>query len=316
MAIILNLAMGLVALFFGAEWLVRGSASLAVRLGLTPLLIGLTVVAYGTSTPELLVSTVAALQGNADIAVANAVGSNTFNICVILGLTALLCPLKVQLQVIRVDAPIMIAVALLFGVCFLDRRIAGWESACFLACILVYTVMNVRLARRPVPAAVEQEFSEGAPKPTAGLGMDGVLIVLGLIALGLGARFFVEGAVQLARLFGVSEALIGLTIISAGTSLPELASSLMAAWRRQPDIAIGNVVGSNLYNILAILGFSGMLASPLDAPGVSGIDTAVMIGASMVLFGFAWTGFKLQRAEGALLLALYGAYLAYLWPKS
>jgi len=315
-SILLNLLIGLVALYFGAEWLVRGAASLAVRFGLTPLMVGLTVVAYGTSTPELLVSTLAALRGTGDIAIGNAIGSNTFNICVILGLTALVCPMRVQLQVLRTDTPIMIGVALLFWVCFLDHRIGLWESLCLLLCIVVYTLLNLRQARRPAPEAVQQEFDEGIPRRTAGIGMDLLLIVGGLAALSIGARFFVDGAVQLARILGVSEAIIGLTIISAGTSLPELASSLMAAWRKQPDIAIGNVVGSNIYNILAILGVSSALSPPLIADGVGQIDVGVMLTASLLMFWVAWTGFHLKRWEGGLLLLLYAGYLWYLWPVS
>jgi cation:H+ antiporter len=280
MVIALMLLAGLVALYFGAEWLVRGGASLAIRLGVTPLLVGLTVVAYGTSTPELIVSTMAAAKGQGAIAIGNAVGSNIFNIGIILGLTAFICPMRVQLQLLKFDTPVMVGVALLFLVFFRDGQIQLGEAFIFLAIIVGYTVMNIRLARRQARAEVQREFDEGVP-----------------------------------RLLKLSEAFIGLTIVAAGTSLPELASSLMAAWRKQPDIAIGNVVGSNIYNILAILGVSGVIAPPLNGPGVSQTDTLVMTGLSLVLVVIAWTGFKLRRWEGALLLALYGGYLWHLWPK-
>lgn len=316
MSITLMLLAGLVALYFGAEWLVRGGASLAVRLGVTPLLVGLTVVAYGTSTPELIVSSMAAAKGQDALALGNAVGSNIFNIGVILGLTALICPMRVQLQVLKLDTPFMVAVALLFLVCFLDARIELWEALVFLALIVVYTAANVRIARRQASVEVEQEFGDGMPARTSSPWRDAGLIAAGLATLVIGSRLFVTGAVDLARGLKVSEAVIGLTIVAAGTSLPELASSLMAAWRRQPDIAIGNVVGSNIYNILAILGVSGALAAPLDGQGVSLVDTWVMIGISVVLLLIAWTGFKLKRWEGALLLLLYAGYLMYLWPKS
>jgi cation:H+ antiporter len=315
MVITLMLVAGLVALYFGAEWLVRGGASLAVRLGVTPLLVGLTVVAYGTSTPELIVSTMAAAKGQGGIAIGNAVGSNIFNIGVILGLTALICPMRVQLQLLKLDTPVMLGVALLFLLFFLDARIQLWEASVFLGLIVVYTLTNIRVARREASADIQKEFEAGAPKSTGSGWKDAAFIVAGLAVLVLGSRLFVTGAVDLARAFRVSEAVIGLTIVAAGTSLPELASSLMAAWRKQPDIAIGNVVGSNIYNILAILGVSGVLAPPIDGQGVSLTDTTVMIGISAVLLAIAWTGFQLRRWEGALLVALYGGYLWHLWPK-
>jgi cation:H+ antiporter len=316
MMIALLLAAGLAALYFGAEWLVRGSSSLAVRFGVSPLLVGLTVVAYGTSTPELIVSVTAANAGQGAIAVGNVVGSNIFNIGVILGVTALLCPMRVQLQLLRFDIPVMIAVSLLMLFFFRDGYIQFWEAMVFLGLIVVYTVLNIRLARRAGNAAVEAEFTAGVPRPTSSTGRDIFLIVGGLATLILGSRWFVSGAVDLARLLGWSEAVIGLTIVAAGTSLPELASSLIAAWRKQPDIAIGNVVGSNIYNILATLGASGALAAPLAAGGVRLEDTGAMI-AFAVLMGFiAWTGQMLRRWEGALLLGLYGIYLWRLWPAA
>lgn len=316
MLIALMLVSGLVALYFGAEWLVRGGASLAVRLGVTPLLVGLTVVAYGTSTPELIVSTLAASAGQGAIAIGNAVGSNIFNIGVILGLTALVCPLRVQLQLLKVDTPVMLGVALLFLVFFLDARIVFWEASVFLALVVGYSLMNIRLAQRETADEVRKEFEEGLPRPAGALWKDVSFILAGLAVLVLGSRLFVSGAVDLARLFQVSDAVIGLTIVAFGTSLPELASSLMAAWRKQPDIAIGNVVGSNIYNILAILGVSGLVGSPLDGQGVGLADTLIMIGMSGVLLVIGWTGFTLKRWEGGLLLGLYGAYLWHLWPKS
>lgn len=315
MMILLLLSAGLAALYFGAEWLVRGSSSLAGRFGVSPLLVGLTVVAYGTSTPELIVSVTAATTGQGGIAVGNVVGSNIFNIGVILGLTALLCPMRVQLQLLRFDLPVMIAVSLLMVFFFRDGFIQFWEALAFLGLIVVYTVVNIRLARRTNDPAVAAEFAAGAPPPTGSTGRDVGLIVAGLATLIFGSRWFVSGAIDLARLLGWSEAVIGLTIVAAGTSLPELASSLIAAWRKQPDIAIGNVVGSNIYNILATLGASGALAAPLAASGVRLEDTAAMIGFAVVMGVIAWTGQTLRRWEGALLLALYGLYLWRLWPS-
>jgi cation:H+ antiporter len=314
MLITVMLLAGLVALYFGADWLVRGGAALAVRLGVTPLLVGLTVVAYGTSTPELIVSCLAATRGQDAIAIGNAVGSNIFNIGAILGLTALLCPLRVQFQLLKFDTPIMILVALLFLWFFLDGAIQFGEALAFLAAIVLYTAANIWMARRQASAEVHRQFQQGVPAPSGSLARDLALMGAGLAVLVLGSRLFVGGAVDLARLLKMSEAVIGLTIVAAGTSLPELASSLMAAWRKQPDIAIGNVVGSNIYNILTILGTSGVLASPLDGQGVSLTDVYVMIGISLLLLVIAWTGFQLRRWEGALLLGAYGGYLWHLWP--
>lgn len=307
---------GLVALYFGAEWLVRGGASLALRLGITPLLIGLTVVAYGTSTPELVVSVRAATQGQAALAVGNAVGSNIFNVGVILGLTALVAPLRVQFQLLKFDAPVLIGVALAFLLFFRDGQIDRWEALALLAALVVYTVVNVRMARRKASSGVGQEFDGAVPRPTGAAWKDVALITAGLAVLVLGLRLFVTAAVDLARAFRVSEAVIGLTIIAAGTSLPELAASVVAAARKQPDIALANVIGSSIYNILAILGVSGAAAAPLLGQGVTTLDTLVMIGLFVVLTAIAWTGFKLKRWEGALLLALYGLYLWQRWPAA
>jgi len=300
---------GLILLYFGAEWLVRGGASLALRLGVTPLLVGLTVVAYGTSTPELVVSLTAASQGQGAIAIGNAVGSNIFNVGVILGLTALLAPVRVQFQLLKFDTPFMIGVGLVFLWFFRDSAIDRWEATAFLAAIVVYSVVNVRMARRQASAEVGKEFDEGVPGRTGAVWKDAALIVAGLAVLVAGSRLFVSAAVDLARLFEVSDAVIGLTVAAAGTSLPELASSVVAAVRKQPDIALGNVIGSNIYNILAILGVSGVVTSPLAGQGITTTDTLVMVGMFGVLAVIAWTGFTLKRWEGALLLALYGAYL-------
>jgi cation:H+ antiporter len=310
----LLLAAGLVALYFGAEWLVRGSASLALRLGLTPLVVGLTVVAYGTSAPELVVSARAAWDGHGAIAIGNVVGSNIFNIAVILGLAAVICPLRVQFQLIKLDTPIMIFVSALFLVLFWDGTISRVEAGLLLLGALLYAAGNIYLARREATAQVEAEFAEAAPRPSRHWSVDAGFIVLGLITLVAGSRLFVSGAVSLAKSWGVSDAVIGLTIVAAGTSLPELATSAMAAWRRQPDIALGNVIGSNVYNVLGILGVAG-LVRPLEGTGVAARDVYVMTGLAVVLLPLMRTGLTVTRTEGALLLAAYGGYLAWMWPK-
>lgn len=311
------LLIGFAALYFGAEWLVRGSASLALRLGLAPLLVGLTVVAWGTSTPELIVSTVAAVKGQGAVAIGNAVGSNILNVGLILGLTAVLSPLRVQSQLVKFDTPVMIGATVFFIVLFRDGRIETLEAVMLFALFAAYTVVNVRMARRQsghaVPALAE-DLARGLPAGAGAKWKDPALIVLGLATLTLGSHFFVKGAVDLARSLGVTEAVIGLTIVAAGTSLPELASSVVAARRNQADIAIGNLIGSNTYNLLANLGVAGVVAGPLEGQGISVVDQGVMLGLSVVLLPFAKSGATVQRWEGAVLLAIYAGYLVYLWP--
>ena len=305
---------GLVLLCLGAEGLVRGSASLALRAGVTPLVVGLTVVAFGTSSPEMVVSTKAAYLGQGSIALGNVVGSNIFNIAVILGLSALVRPLKVNVQLIRFDMPVMIAVSLLACFMFRDGAINRGEALILFVGVLVYTTVVVRMARRAHSAALEKEFEEGTPHTSKSVWLDAAFVLGGLGLLVVGARFFVMGAVDLAHVWGVSEAVIGLTIVSAGTSMPELATSMVAAFRKQEDIAIGNIVGSNIFNILAILGVSGLI-HPFAAEGVKPTDFAFMIGTSIILLPLMRWGLRLNRYEGLLFLALYGAYLAVLWPK-
>ena len=315
MVIALLLAAGLVALYFGAEWLVRGSSTLALRLGLTPLLVGLTVVAYGTSAPELIVSLAAAWQGQSDIAIGNAIGSNVVNIGLILGLTALLCPLRVRLQVLKLDMPVMVGSSVLFLLFFLDQQINRWEAALFVLLLLGYTAANIQLARRQSTPGVGTDYALAVSFRAASLGWCLLLILAGLCALALGARVFVEGATRIAAFFGVSEAIIGLTVVAIGTSLPELVTSAVAAARKQADIAVGNLVGSTICNILAILGFAGVLSGPLDGAGVEVVNVAVMVVFSIGMAIIAWTGFKLTRWEGGILLAGYVCYVVWLWPK-
>jgi cation:H+ antiporter len=309
------LILGLAALTLGAEGLVRGSASLAIRLGLTPLIIGLTIVAFGTSTPELVVSLVAALNNQADISIGNVVGSNIFNIGFILGLTALLCPVQVSLQVIKKDGPIMIAVSLLALFLINQGTISRpWGIALF-AALVVYTAYSIWLAKKEASAEIEQEFKEGVPSRSKSLYIDLIFIAGGLLLLVTGSRLLVISATDIARLMGISEAVIALTIIAAGTSMPELATSIVAAFRRQPDIAVGNVVGSNIFNILGILGVAS-IARPLSATGITNLDLWVMVFFSVALLPLLYTDLKIQRWEGGLLLFGYTAYLWILWPSS
>jgi len=303
----LQLIGGLVLLAGGGEFLVRGASSLAARLGLSSLVIGLTVVAFGTSAPEVAVSVGAVLDGKGPIAVGNVVGSNVFNVLFILGASALLAPLVVSRQILRVDVPIMVAVSALGLVMALDGRYGWIDGLVMLTAFVAYVVFTVKEGKRQAAADEPAEVKSSMP---VSLG----LVAFGLVLLVLGARFFVAGAVDLARLFGLSEAVIGLTIVAAGTSLPEVATSLMAAYRGERDIAVGNVVGSNIFNLLLILGIAtltgrGSLEVP---PSILRFDLPVMLAAAVALAPIALVRGHLARWEGAFFLVAYVAYLAYL----
>lgn len=301
---------GLVLLTGGAEGLVRGAASLARRMGLSPLVIGLTVVALGTSMPELVVSVGAALTGVESLALGNVVGSNIANIGLILGVAAVFAPLRVQAQVIRIDMPVLTAVSLAVAGLLLDGRVSRLDGALLTTGLIVYVVMTVRWARAEPEGIVQAEFDRGVPAPRR-WGYDVVLLSIGLAALVGGAEVLVDGAITLARQLHVSDTVIGLTVVAIGTSLPELATSLVAAWRREGDIAVGNVVGSCIVNLLGILGVTA-LVHPLGVGGLGMLDGAVLLGLTVVLLPFMRTGFVLSRPEGGLLLMGYVGYLAVL----
>ncbi len=305
---LLFLFSGLVLLVFGGEGLVRGSAALARRLRVSSLVVGLTVVAFGTSAPELVVSVGAALRDSGDIALGNVVGSNIANVLLILGLAALIRPLAIQAQVLRVDIPILIGVSVAVVPLLWNGRVGRAEGALLFAGIVAYTVLSVVLARRESARAVLEEYDKGVPATPGNLAVQLVLIAGGLALLVGGANLFVGAARRLAQSLGVSEALIGLTIVAVGTSLPELMTSLIAAVRRENDIAVGNVVGSNIFNLLGILGASACV-KPLRAEGIDAADYVVMLLAALVLLPLAWSGRRLDRREAVLLLAGYAAYV-------
>lgn len=301
-------------LFGGAELLVRGGASLALKLGLTPLVVGLTVVAFGTSMPELIVSLKAAMLGQSDIAIGNVVGSNIFNIAVILGLSAAVFPVTTHLQILRWDAPVLIAVTLLVPLTFLDGSVSQIEGIILMLLAVTYTVWAVKMAKKDETLGHEAHVDIPEIKNKGSILTDVVKIAAGLGVLVLGSRILVDNSVVIAKSLGVSEAIIGLTIIAAGTSMPELATSVVAAFRKQSDIALGNVLGSNLFNLLFVLGGSAAI-QPVKTSGLQPVDLWMMIGVTIILFPMLLTGKRVSRGEGLLLVACYGGYLAVMWPK-
>ena len=301
---------GLVLLALGAEGLVRGASSGARRLGISPLIIGLTVVAYGTSAPELAVSLQAAMGGTPDIALGNVVGSNISNVGLILGVTALVAPVRVQTQILRLDVPIMIGISgLLLGLMW-DGLVGRLNGVVLVAGAVAYTVVCIWGAWDEPRAVVEDLFDEGVPAQGS-WGRDLLFGLGGLALLVLGARLLVSGAVTVAEAAGLSTAVIGLTIVAVGTSLPELATSMVAALRGQNDLAVGNVVGSNIFNVLGILGITAVV-HPVDATGLTWWDGGVMFAFSLLTLPLFWTGYTFSRLEGSLLLAGYLTYVGTL----
>mgnify|MGYP001236173201 CR=1 FL=1 len=315
-AIALLLA-GFAALYFGADWLVRGSVALALRLGIPPVIVGLTIVAFGTSSPELLVSFNAGRMGNADIAIGNVIGSNIANIALILGAAALIRPIVLILRAVRFDVIFMLAVSILFTVMVLDRDLERPDGLLFLAGMAFYIVYKVRQAmckmregRPDVLGSGVEEIEEKARTLSAGRSV--LLVVLGIAVLVGGSELFIRGAVTLARMLGVSNVVIGLTVVAFGTSLPELATSVLAAAKGEGDVSLGNVVGSNIFNILFILGVTATVF-PIGTGDLSPVDLLVMLGTSILIIPISLIGGRVTRPEAAVLLGLYGGYVYYLY---
>lgn len=311
---LLLFVVGVGLLIGGAELLVRGSSRLASAVGISPLVIGLTVVAFGTSAPELAVSIQASSAGQGDIALGNVVGSNIANVLLILGISALIVPLVVSEQLVRLDVPLMIGASMLLLLLALDGTIGPWDGALLFGGVVVYTAVLIRQSRRETAAA-----SASGAVPDAGTGGGGwlanaLLILVGLALLVLGSRWLVNGAVQVATLLGVSQLIIGLTVVAVGTSLPEIATSILASVRGERDIAVGNVVGSNLFNILSVLGMSAVVA-PAGVPVAHAaltFDIPVMIAVAVACLPIFFTGHLIARWEGAVFLAYYISYTLYL----
>lgn len=309
--LLLTFVAGVVALVAGAEALVRGASRLALGLGLSPLVVGLTVVAYGTSAPELATTVGAALSGSADIGLGNVVGSNIANVLLILGLSAVVAPLVVSRQLVWIDVPVMLGVSLVVVALAFDGRVSRLDGVLLVAAGIAYTVMQLRLGRREARAAAGDD-TPTAPRTPPWRDVAWVLAGLGLLVLGAG--WLVDAAVEIAKWAGISELVIGLTVVAIGTSLPELATSVLATLRGQRDIAVGNIVGSNIFNLLLVLGGASIIA-----PGGVGVgdaalrfDLPVMTAVALACLPIFFTGHCIARWEGALFVGYYVAYVAYL----
>ena len=314
---ILLFAAGVVLLISGAELLVRGASRLAVAAGITPLVVGLTIVAIGTGSPELAVGVQASIADKADITVGNIVGSNIFNVLFILGISAIVAPLIVSQQLVRLDVPIMIVVSIALLLMAMDGAIVPVEGFILLATSAAYTFLLVRISRRET-AKIHSEYEQAYGHPEE---VDGgrwylhvLLILAGLGMLVIGSDWLVDGAVAMASALGVSELIISLTIIAAGTSLPEVATSIIAGLRGERDIAVGNVVGSNLFNILVVVGAAGLVSGDglaVAAPAIN-FDIPVMVAAAVLCLPIFFLNYRIGRWEGALFLGYYIFYTAYL----
>lgn len=315
---ILYLLAGAAGLYFGANWLVRGSVSLALRMGIRPVIIGLTIVAFGTSSPELLVSFKAGQSGNADIALGNVIGSNIANIALILGASALIRPIVMNIRAVRLDIIFMLLVSVILSVLVLDRNLGRIDGAIFIAGITGYIAFKVYQALRNIRKGKAEDASPviserlGPGAAPASRRVSILLVTSGIAVLVVGSELFVLGAVSIAKKFGVSNVVIGLTVVAFGTSLPELATSIVASSRGEGDVSLGNVVGSNIFNILFILGATALFF-PISTAGVRFTDLLVMLGLSLLVIPISLIGGRITRAEAVLLLTIYAGYIYRLY---
>ncbi len=312
------LVLGLILLVVGAEVLVRGASRIAFMFGLSPLIIGLTIVAYGTSSPELVVSIQSVLNGQSDISLGNVVGSNIFNVLLILGISSLVTPLVVAQQLIRLDVPILIGVSGLLWMFGADGTISRVDGAILATGAILYTGFLIFQSKKERDPAVQDEYDQEYGKPVTRSWQQIVIqisyILGGLVLLVIGSRWLVESAITIARGLGINELVIGLTLVAAGTSLPELATSVVASYRGERDIAVGNVIGSNIFNILAVLGIAAVVSPQGIAvsPAALHFDMPVMFAVAVVCLPVFITGRLISRWEGLLFLAYYLAYASYL----
>lgn len=305
---ILLIVLGVVLVIWGADRMTDGAVSIAQRLKIPQIVIGLTIVAMGTSAPEFFVSLMSALKGTPDLAVGNVVGSNTFNTLLIVGVAAMVTPIVISKSTVKKDMPwSMLAAVMLAAFCF-DNFISRWDALVLTVAFLVFMGFTLRGAKKNKKEGVESdEEPQKNYSPLVAVG----LVVLGLACLIFGSNIFVESATKVAQHLGVSEAIIGLTIVAGGTSLPELATSVVAARKGQSAIAIGNVIGSNVFNVLMIIGITGLI-KPMNIVGITYIDLGIMALSMVMLWLFSFTKYKVERWEGAALVVVFAAYLTWL----
>ena len=308
---LIYLILGIIGLYFGAEWLVGSSSKLALKIGVSPLVIGLTVVALGTSAPELAVCLRLNLESRPDAALGNIVGSNICNILLILGFSSLIRPLRVHRQIIRKELPILLMVSFALIVMLINKEVASWEGFILCVGIVIYILFSFKGANNSGEFKVEGESSSEIDTLSS-QGNNGIvliaLLLVGLTLLVLGAFFFEKGGIGLAKAFGVSEAVIGLTLLAFGTSLPELATSIVACMKNEGDIIVGNAVGSSIFNVLAILGITALF-KPLSVNDINLIDYSIMIGAVIFCWLFIYKKMELNRIKGVVFLGFYAAYI-------
>ena len=295
---------GAVLVLWGADRLTDGATALAVKLNIPQIVIGLTVVAFGTSMPEFFVSLTSAIKGTSDMALGNIVGSNIFNTLMIVGVSAVVAPMVISRNTVRKDMLFAMIASLMLLLMCLDNELSRLDAVLLFVVFILFMVYTLRMAK-------DKTEEEETPVKQMNGWMAAGLMILGLACLVIGSNVFVDGATKIAKSLGVSDAVIGLTIVACGTSLPELATSVVAAKKGRAAIAIGNVIGSNVLNILMILGITGMII-PMDLQGITWIDMAVMMGSMMILWGFSYTKFKIERWEGAVLTAIFIAYMCWL----
>ena len=304
----------IILLYFGTSWLIKGSSSLALKAGVSSLVAGLSFAAFGNSSPELAVSVNAALSGHGNIAIGNVIGSNLFNICMILGISAIVAPLKIRMQLLKIDIPALILSATGFILVFVDRQISRSEGVILLLCLVLYLLFKIILARRKQSAELHTEFGNSISNQKMKWYWAVGMLVLGIAILVVGSELLVKGAVAIARSLEVGETIIGLTVIAAATSMPLLFFSVVATVRKKYDLAIGNVIGASIFNILGTIGISAVI-HPLSALAISNIDLFIMIGVTLLLLQFLRSKYILKRDDGIFMIVMYLIYLYYLWPK-
>jgi len=314
---IFNLAMlfaGVVILILGGDYLVKGASRIALRLHMSPLVVGLTIVAFGTSAPELLISIRSALSGSPDIAMGNVIGSNICNLALVLGVTAMITNIKVTSNIVRIDWMVTMVASILLFILVQDYVISYVEGIIFISILIFYTVFIIRKSRKESFAAreIEEEVDQTAGKTSQKINKDILYIFLGSAGLFFGADWFVTGAKELAGFLGISERVIGITVVALGTSLPELVTGIVASFKKQTDLALGNLLGSNIFNIFSILGITSILTDIQVSPQIVHVDMIWMLGITLLMLPFMITSRTIERYEGGLLLLVYAVYIYFL----